>query len=240
MDSPMNEQKNPCVVPAAAFTRGGRCAALRRGARAVSFVLVGAAVSAPACRNTADPTPTSKPAIPFPSGVPEATALANLALVRDLEAKATGRSMILVSISTYPVSMSGRILPGRSPWGYSFAEASTSSTRLDHWYVRADGRVGFLGTDEQPVVRLTYRELQPDAQLDSDRAAELALQYGGQRFVDKYPGSLLGMTCEWIYGRPTWHVTFRNFELAGNVCADEVYLDAGSGTLLSHLPAYCL
>ncbi len=174
--------------------------------------------------------------MPFPSGRPEATAFENVDLIRSLEARATGPPMILVSIRTYPAGTSGR----GGPWGYSFAEASTSSTRLDDWYVRTDGRVEFLGTDEQPVVRPTYRELQPDAQLDSDRAAALALQYGGQLFVDKYPGSRLSMTCEWVNGRPVWHVIFRNFELAGNVCADEVYLDAGSGALLSHLPAYCL
>ncbi len=173
--------------------------------------------------------------------MPEATALANLALVRDLEAKAPGTPMILVSLGGAPASMSGRLLPGEGGgWNYYFAEATGSSAHLDCWRVRADGHVEFLGADEQPLIRPTYRELQPDAQVDSDRAAALALQYGGQRYVDKYPGSDLSMGCEWINGRPVWHVKFWNFALAGNVCADEVYLDAATGALLSHIPAYCL
>jgi hypothetical protein len=215
---------------------------MRSSAELAGLLSLSLALAVPACKDSTGPTPipTSKPAVPFPSGRPEATALENLALIRNLEDKASDKAMILVSVGTYPVTTSGRLVPAQgSPWVYWFAEAAGPTTRVDQWYVQPDGSVQFHGNFE-PVARPSYRELQPDMQLDSDRAAVLALEYGGQRFVDKYPGSMLGMVCEWMNGRPVWDVTIRNPQLAGPTCADEVLVDAGTGALLSHLPSLCL
>ena len=199
------------------------------------------ALQGPACKDTTGPTPvpTSKPAVAFPYGTPQATAFENLALIRNLEDKASDKEMVLIGIGTYEAQTSGRVAPNRDPWAYTFAEATGDNPNYDQWYVWPDGRVQYHG-NFTPLGSVTYRELQPDLQLDSDRAAPLALEYGGQVFVDRYPGSTLEMSCSWRGGRPVWHVTIRNLQLAGPVCADEIYVDAGTGVLLSHVPSLCL
>jgi hypothetical protein len=209
----------------------------------VTWVLgAGLALAVPACKDSTGPTPvpTSKPAVPFPPGTPQATALENLALVRNLEAKASAKAMILIGMGTYSAATTGRLMAGNhGPWAYSFAEAVGDNPNYDEWDVWPDGRVEFHGNFAPIGPASGYIELQP-IQIDSDRAAALALEYGAQRYEDKYPGSTLQMICSWRSGRRVWHVTASNSQLAGPICADEVFLDANTGELLTHIPSTCL
>ncbi len=218
---------------------GPRPGVVGRLARGLSILAVGVTLSAPACNHPSGPTPTSKPAVPFPSGTPEATALQNLALIRNLEAKASNKQMILVLVTTNGVSAQGRMTPGHDSWYYSFAEAVGENPNVDAWAAYPDGHVAFL-RNGHPDSRLVYRDLAPDLQLDSDSAAALALQHGGQRYIEVYPEATLVMFSAWEGGRPIWSVTIRDARAAPYMCREELVIDGGTGAILSHTPAFCV
>ncbi len=239
MPSARKWTQNPCMPQTLTGPLGPRPGGVGRLARGLSILAVGLTLSAPACNDTTSPTPTSKPAVPFPSGTPEATALENLALVRNLEAKARGEAMILVLVTTNGVSTLGRTAPGHSSWYYDFAETVGSNPNVDRWLISPGGSVEFQGSIH-PDSRLVYRELLPDLRSDSDRVAALALQYGGQTYVDEYPGATMAMYATWEGGRPVWSVTIQDVRAAPYECREEFVFDGGTGAILSHTPAFCV
>ncbi len=125
-----------------------------------------------------DGNPTAVPTPPA-TGQPNATALANLALVERLE-RASGRNTRLVAVSAR-VERSGRVKSGES-WHYTFQEPS-STTVVTQWQVSSGGSItsetygscGFTqSVDMAPLVRI-----------DSDRIVALALGYGAAALLDR-------------------------------------------------------
>src|ERR1051325_8592111 len=104
-------------------------------------VLLAAGTLALACAETATiapspprPTPSPSPSSPYPRGIPHSSALANLALVQQLE-RARGRNTVLVYIDGF-ASLDGAVAPGAG-WAYSFADPTVPAARqLYPWGMR--------------------------------------------------------------------------------------------------------
>jgi hypothetical protein len=141
------------------------------------------------CGDDGPPTPPTLPT----TGEPNATALANLALVERLE-RASGRSTLLAAVSAR-VERSGRVTPGES-WHYTFLQPS-DPTVVTQWRVSSGGSItsdtyGSCGFS-QPV------DMASLAGLDSDRIVALALAYGAAALLDRV-GEPKALTVSYISG----------------------------------------
>lgn len=140
------------------------------------LVAAGLVVAVLSCGDGGPTTPTPAPS---PSGVPHATAFANLALVQALE-RASGRNWILAGVSAR-IDRTGRVQPGGT-WYYTFLHPS-NKTVVTQWRVTAEGTVtsdtyGSCGFE-------TAVDMTPLLGLDSDRVLELALAHGTEALLQR-------------------------------------------------------
>jgi hypothetical protein len=133
------------------------------------------------------PAPSPSPSPTLPAGKPDGTAFDNLQFVRDLE-QSSGRRSDLVFIG------GGANLDGRVPqglvWRYQFAEGGI---RVVEWSISATGRVTFFPNALWSSYRLEMKEISASLALDSPAIISSALRYGGQAYVDRFPGAKVEM-----------------------------------------------
>ena len=122
------------------------------------------------------PAPTPSPSPTPLMGKANATVLANVDVVRQVE-RATGRHTILVWVGTAGAGQSGTPLVDSS-WHYTFAGSTTDGVVYHDWAVRETGVIE--PRDVFPVPGLVISEIGPSLRIDSDEAARLARSYGGQ------------------------------------------------------------
>ena len=127
----------------------------------------------------------TSPGVPvLPVLVPDATALTNLSAVLQLE-QATGRKTRLIAVSGL-VNRQGR-LAGSDPWFYTFQEANDIPGALHQWRVDASGQVTYEHLGMCGLHGFS-QSLTGDLGLDSDRVVALALQGGGETFLQQHHG----------------------------------------------------
>jgi hypothetical protein len=179
------------------------------------------------CKAPTNPTPSPSPTpSSFPRGVPNATALENLALIETLE-RAQGRQTTrLVWVSTQ-VNLDGR----GGAWRYQFGEIVEGRASLYEWNVSTDGTVQHLGRVTE-LVRVEYGELRP-LTIDSPEMARLGLEYGGQRFIDRYPTvrTVVSVIYRHLGGKPVCNLVFR--AEPDVECIVPIYIDAQTGALMA-------
>jgi hypothetical protein len=157
------------------------------------------------------------------------TLFQNIPLVRSLEA-ATGRRTVLVSLSGF-ADQHGRLKAGNS-WAYEFSDPSALDVRLHPWSVNSEGFVTARPSAAPIVHDLDRVELGPHLAVDSPEAIRLALSYGAQPYVDRFPTAYVALGVRFRARVATWEVHFE--ALPGAPCSlGPIYIDASTGVLLS-------
>src|SRR5438552_18103742 len=168
----------------------------------VASSALAAVLATTGCHTTGSTTPNTTEQIR--PGIANATAFQNLPRVRSLE-RASGRSSVLVRINGVVNPYTGRVLP-RAVWEYEFAETVSGGSHFHIWDVTDTGAITV-----QLNVMLPHgvTEIGPFLAVDTDEASRLAREYGGQRYLDRYPGAGLQMESDVIAGIGRWAMTFR-------------------------------
>src|SRR5438477_4974146 len=175
------------------------------------------------------PTPSPSPSPTPLMGKPNATVLANLDVVRQIE-KGTGRSTIRVWVRAAGADAGGIVEPGNA-WHYTFAERTVDGVVLHDWAVRDTGEIE--PRDVFPVPGLDILEIGPSLRIDSDEAARLARTYGGQAYFDRFSGAYLQMSGRYIGGKVVWDLLFQGAPpIGGDICEIPMVIDATTGELL--------
>lgn len=187
-----------------------------------------------ACNSGRTPTSPSEPG--FPQAVPDATVLVNLPLVLELE-RAERQDTLLVRMLGSAIELDGTPRPG-SRWVYMFNRFVGQIEERYLWTVWWDGRITFRGP-EQPLGRDSFDHLPDLVRLDSDALAQLALEHGGDRFLEEFPDGYIRMSFYVLAGIATCEMKFFN-PGGSNFCEPEVYIDAGTGDLLLTAGFECL
>ncbi len=163
-------------------------------------------------------------------GTPNATALTNLALVRQLE-REQRRTTLLTNIGAVGVGLNGRLLPGGA-WGYEFAEITEQRDTRFAWSVFSDGSITFEGPlpPLNPVARL---DLGPFLQVDSDQAVDRALGFGADEYVRRHPEAMIQVRYFHLAGQVVCHLHFLDIGPGRDGCEIDIFLSASSGELLA-------
>lgn len=166
-------------IPAAGgFSR--RALLLGLASSALSTGCPGSMSSGPSPSPTPIPTPSGTPTN-LPNGIANATALQNLALATRL-AREFRPNAYLVRVEP-DVGLTGIVLPG-SANNYIFAYPG--GLLEDYWTVRADG--GMRYSAQPHILRYdTNTDLAPSLLIDSPAAVAMALGYGFNRCIDRFP-----------------------------------------------------
>ena len=188
-----------------------------------------ATLVAPGCQTTTSTTPSTTE--PFRPGIANATALENLPQVRNFE-QASGRQSVLVMIVGPGVGpVTGRITSG-SGWEYGFEERLPEGVHHHIWRVTDTGAI----TVQVNVMLLPRgdgpNDIAPFFVIDSDQAAALAWQYGGQRYLARYPGAYFEMASRVTGGVGYWETKYWGAPLADR-CVVPIVINAGTGELVS-------
>lgn len=178
-----------------------------------------------ACNSGSSPTEPGQP-----RATPNATVLANLPQVLDLE-RAERQDSRLVRIGG-GVGADGTLLPG-SAWTYIFHRFNGQVETRFVWKVWSDGRITFRGP-EPPLGRDSFEHLPDLIRLDSDELVQLALDHGGTAFVERFPDARVSMAFYVLAGIPTCEMQFRSLNRppGSGFCEPQVWIDAASGDLL--------
>ena len=76
------------------------------------------------------------------------------------------------------------------------------------------------------------RDIGPFFTVDTDEAARLGRENGGQRYLDRYPGASLQMESSVIAGTGRWEMKFRVSSLTDS-CVVPIVINAQTGELVS-------
>jgi hypothetical protein len=208
------------------------------GILSLPLLACGGNPAAPGPDASPSPTPSPSPAsTPFPYGKAHATAFDNVEFVRGLEA-ATGRQSLLVKITAFGILPTGAPVASGGSWNYIFSDVKDRKLYL--WTVYGDDGAVVPTPDRPDIERLDRSELIPGTNIDSPRAWKLALRYGAQPYLDRYPNAHSKMDCRFRAGFPTWEVFFFDNSATPRPCGvGPIYIDARNGELLS-ANLYCL
>ena len=153
--------------------------------RSVLAGIVGCALSA-GCpgSNGAGPSPSPTPSLPdpLPAGVPNGTALANLALIQNLAQRARPGA-ILGQIDARRADLSGR---ATSLWTYVYYFTETCGRFCDGWRAWADGRLEYI-RGEPVTISVEVGNLTGFLDVDTDRGVVASLATGGQACINHAP-----------------------------------------------------
>jgi hypothetical protein len=181
------------------------------------------------CHNPTAPSAPAAAVPQYPAARANATVLENLALMRALAERETGLHAVVSSIGGHAVR-DGRVSPG-SGWGYTFAVPTGSDFRFLTWGVNPAGLVGYEGEDFEGIRRFSVVDFTPT--VDSDRAVTLALQYGGQAYLDRHPASYWQFVGRVFLGVPIWEISLVDPNLGGACHFGPITIHAQTGELVA-------
>jgi len=161
-------------------------------------------------------------------GKANATLLANLDLIRQIET-ATGRRTILVWMSVAGADANGIVEPGNA-WHYTFADRATERIAYYDWAVRDTGAIEPRDVFPLPGLEITEITI---VSIDSDQAARLARSYGGQTYFDRFSNAHIRMAVRYIQGKLVWDLLLQGAPPVGPFCEVPMTIDATTGQLLS-------
>lgn len=196
---------------------------LRRMTVPVAVGLLGLTVLG--CKSDGSPTEPDQP-----RAISNSTVLANLPQIIELE-RAERQDSRLVRI-TGGAGPDGTLLAG-SAWTYIFHRFDAQVETRFVWKVWSDGRITFRGP-EPPLTRDSFEHLPDLIRLDSDELVQLALDHGGDRYMERFPDAHISMEFYVLAGIPTCEMQFRSLNRPPGTgfCEPEIWIDAASGDLL--------
>jgi hypothetical protein len=176
------------------------------------------------CEDGRSPTTPDRPI-----GRPNATALANLDLIRDLESRER-ESTVLVSVGA-PSQLDGRVASGDG-WAYSFLDTRPNLDEGWVWTVRSSGEISVVGP--VPATQLFDRvDIAPLLAVDSDEAISLARGYGAQAYLAKHPQALVQVAYRRLAGEVVCQLHFLDISPSRDGCEIDIYIHATAGTLMA-------
>jgi hypothetical protein len=177
----------------------------------------------------ATPTPTPTPA-PYPSGIPDATAFENLALVTRLEHEARANSF-LVTIRG-DTELSGRLIIGGAAWYYHFLLSDPAAASLEAiWRIWDTGQVTYYQY-VPPIFNYEVPGIEGELLIDSPQAIQIALGAGIAPFTAEHPDAIVNV---WYWRRAGTAICQMQFFDRSHVdrCEPMVYIDAATGEVLA-------
>jgi hypothetical protein len=174
-------------------------------------------------------SPTSPPPPGRPTGISNATALANLSLVLQLEKQARSTT-VLASVFAF-AHLDGHV-GADGGWDYTFIDVRPNLDQAYVWSVEGTGIVNVVGP-VPPTAHLDLVDLAPSLVLDSDRATSLARGYGADAYIAKHPNAIVQITYRFLGGQPICHLHYLDNSSGRDGCEIDIYLHASSGALMA-------
>ena len=163
---------------------------------------------------------------PLPMGTPNAMALDNLALVRQLERRDRTQTLF-TRVTAFAVNPSGRI-GSRNAWTYEFTDLAVE--RLYFWDVYSDGRIRAPEGPTPPFGPVTNVDIESMLKINSDRAIAIAMRHGAEEYVKKHEGALVTVMYQIEYGLPVCHM---KFWWSGDYCQWQYWVHATNGDFMA-------
>lgn len=164
---------------------------------------------------------------PLPIGIPNAMALDNLPIVRQLERRDRPQTL-LTRVAAFAVNPSGRIAGGSS-WSYEFTDLAVE--RLYFWAVASDGRIDPPDGPTPPYgPPVTNVDIESMLKTNSDRAIAIAMRHGAEEYVKKHQGAVVTVMYQIENGLPVCHM---KFWWSGDYCQWQYWVHATSGDFMA-------